>query len=251
MEHVEDMINPEIVETETPRRRARDVERSAVIGLSNPLVRLLGLLQLVAVVACCVLLYGQWQARQAFLAQADRAAALESKTEALAVEMEKLRHFVASKTSEDVIHLKMSILKPDLDPKLSSNIAKLIHRYAGIHHQDVDLILAIMYIESQFDPGAVSNKGAMGLMQVMPQWQKVLGMPGDLADPETSIKYGLQILGFYQEMYKDLDMALTAYNRGPGPVDMALMKGKTYKNGYAAKVMGVYQRLKAMTVAQI
>ena len=108
------------------------------------------------------------------------------------------------------------------------------------------MVLAIMAIESRFDPNSVSNKGALGLMQVMPQWSKVLGIQDDLKDPKTNIKYGMQILGFYQQMYKDLEMALTAYNRGPGPVDMALMRGKDYRNNYAAKVLKKYKMLKSM-----
>ena len=85
-------------------------------------------------------------------------------------------------------------------------------------------------------------------MQVMPQWEKVLGIQGSLKDPEVSIKYGMQVLGFYMEMYKDIEMALTAYNRGPGPVDMALMRGKNPKNGYAPQVLKVYERLKSLSI---
>jgi soluble lytic murein transglycosylase-like protein len=106
--------------------------------------------------------------------------------------------------------------------------------------------LAIIAEESRFNPNAVSPVGAVGLMQVMPQWEKVLGISGSLKDPEVSIKYGLQVLGFYMEMYKDIEMALTAYNRGPGPVDMALMHGKDPKNKYAPEVLKVFERLKKL-----
>lgn len=67
-------------------------------------------------------------------------------------------------------------------------------------------------------------------------------------DIGTNIRYGLQVLGVYQEMHQDLETALTAYNRGPGPVDNAMVKGKDYRNGYAAKVLGVYERLKQLNV---
>jgi hypothetical protein len=43
-------------------------------------------------------------------------------------------------------------------------------------------------------------------------------------------------------------MALTAYNRGPGPVDAALIKGRSPMNGYAPKVMATYERLKRLNV---
>lgn len=188
---------------------------------------------------------------QAQMEHAISVSSLGHKSEMMTTEIDRLRQFMASETSEEVIFLKMNILKPGMEPKMTAGIARLIHRYAGIYHQDADLIISIMYIESQFDPQAKSHAGALGLMQVMPQWQKVLGMSGDLHDPEISLKYGLQILGFYQEMYKDMDMALTAYNRGPGPIDVALMKGKNFDNGYAGKVLGVYERLKGMNIDQI
>ena len=142
----------------------------------------------------------------------------------------------------------MMVVKPDLDPQFARTVAGHVSRYAEFHGQDPDLVLAIMAIESNFNPNAVSSAGALGLMQIMPQWKKVLGISEDLKDPETSVKYGLQIFGFYKEMYKETEMALTAYNRGPGPVDMALMRGKDYKNGYSDKVLKMYDELKALSV---
>ena len=50
-------------------------------------------------------------------------------------------------------------------------------------------------------------------------------------------------------MYRDLDLAITAYNRGPGPVDGALVRGSSPSNGYATKVLGIWERLKALDVA--
>jgi soluble lytic murein transglycosylase-like protein len=53
------------------------------------------------------------------------------------------------------------------------------------------------------------------------------------------------------EMYKDVEMALTAYNRGPGPVDVALMRGKDPRNLYAPKVLKVYERLRKLSLSPI
>ncbi len=175
-------------------------------------------------------------------------AALKEQTHALKVEVENLRLYIASTANEDVLFLKIMIMKPKIDPTLARSIAKHVHKYSELYSKDPNLVLAIMAIESDFNPKATSSVGAVGLMQVMPQWKKVLGIQGDLDDPEVSIRYGLQVLGFYTEMYKDVEMALTAYNRGPGPVDMALMRGKDSRNGYAERVLVAYQRLKGMTV---
>src|SRR5438105_1782976 len=135
----------------------------------------------------------------------------------------ELRQYVASSSAEQVIFLKILVLKPDVDLALARNIAHHTHHYAAIFKRDPDLVLAIIAEESRFDPNAISPVGAVGLMQVMPQWEKVLGIQGSLKDPEVSIKYGMQALGFYMEMYKDIEMALTPYHRGPGPVDLPLI----------------------------
>ena len=167
---------------------------------------------------------------------------------AIKAEASQLRQYVESSSAEQVIFLKILVLKPDVDVTLGRAIAKHAHHYGALYKRDPDLVLAIIAEESRFNPNAVSPVGAVGLMQVMPQWEKVLGISGSLKDPEVSIKYGLEVLGFYLEMYKDLEMALTAYNRGPGPVDMALMRGKDPKNRYAPEVMKVYERLKRLSV---
>jgi soluble lytic murein transglycosylase-like protein len=173
---------------------------------------------------------------------------LAEQTALLRSEMMNLRQTVASNTSEDVLFLKVLLLKPQIDVDMARQIATLVHKNAQQYSRDPNLVLAIIAEESGFNPRAVSPVGAAGLMQVMPHWKRVLAINGDLYDPDTNIKYGLQVLGFYLEMYGDLEMALTAYNRGPGPVDNALVRGKSPLNGYAPKVMGTYDRLKKLNV---
>lgn len=153
---------------------------------------------------------------------------------------------VSSHAREEAVFLKMLILKPSLDHSLGRRIAISVQQQCVLFGQDPNLVLAIMYNESDFDPRARSVMGAVGLMQVMPHWKKVLGLEQDLTEPEVSIRAGVQILGFYQQMYRDLDLTLTAYNRGPGPVDFALVKGSSPLNGYAAKVLGTWEKLKSL-----
>ncbi|MBI3181736.1 MAG: transglycosylase SLT domain-containing protein [Myxococcales bacterium] len=190
------------------------------------------------------------QLRDGQQAQADfsraRLEALASQTKALEVEVTSLRQTLTFSASEEVIFLKALVLKPSIDPELARTIAKSVRRNSELYRRDADLVLAIIAVESDLNPQAISSVGAVGLMQVMPHWKKVLGITSDLKDPDVSINYGLQILGFYEEMYRDLEMALTAYNRGPGPVDTALMKGRDPKNDYAARVLQTYDRLKKL-----
>jgi len=163
-------------------------------------------------------------------------------------EIVALRGSVAGRVAEDVIFLKIVIAKPRIQHELAREIAQNVHHYAAIYGQDPDLVLAMIDVESDFEPEIVSHMGAVGLMQVMPQWKQVLGIREDLDDIETSIKYGLQILGFYREMYKELDVALTAYNRGPGAVDAALMRGQDPKNKYAPRVLERYAYFRALNM---
>lgn len=175
-------------------------------------------------------------------------AALEAQARAVDTGLEDVRKAVWSHAREESLFLKMLILKPGLDHQLAHRIAASVQRECMLTGQDPNLVLAIMAVESDFNPKAISNQGATGLMQVMPHWRKVLGL-SDLTEPETSIRAGIQILGYYQQMYRDLDLAITAYNRGPGPVDFALVKQADPSNGYAAKVLALAGRLKTIDVA--
>ena len=80
----------------------------------------------------------------------------------------------------------------------------------------------------------------------MPEWKEQLGITEDLHDIDTGIHYGIQIYQFYDKMYKEVDVSLTAYNRGDGKVFSDLMKGRNPRNGYAKKVLKVYKALQAI-----
>ncbi len=176
--------------------------------------------------------------------------ALGEKNAKLEQEVAQLAEVVSTSSSEDVLFLKIVITKRGIDRKLARQIAQHVNKYSRIYGQDPDLVLAIIAIESDFDPRARSSAGAVGLMQVMPQWKQVLGIREELSDPETSIRYGLQVLGFYRNMYGDLEMALTAYNRGPGPVDAALNRGVSPHNKYAPRVLETYRELRSLKVGR-
>src|SRR4051812_13993438 len=115
---------------------------------------------------------------------------LAEQTALLRTEMMNLRQTVASNSSEDVLFLKILLLRPHIDPDLAKHLATLVHKNAQLYSRDPNLVLAIMTEESAFNPRAVSSVGAVGLMQVMPHWKRVLAINGDLYDPDTNIKYG-------------------------------------------------------------
>jgi soluble lytic murein transglycosylase-like protein len=82
-----------------------------------------------------------------------------------------------------------------------------------------DLLRAVIDRESGFRPCAVSAKGALGLMQLMPETAAELGV-ADPFDPQENIAGGARFLSQLLEKYKgDITLALGAYNAGPARVD--------------------------------
>ena len=84
-----------------------------------------------------------------------------------------------------------------------------------------ELVEAIARVESDFNPYEVSEKGALGLLQVMPETGKRFGVARErLFDPEANLAAGTKYLAWLLERYRgDLDLALAAYNAGEGAVD--------------------------------
>jgi soluble lytic murein transglycosylase-like protein len=75
------------------------------------------------------------------------------------------------------------------------------------------------HVESGFNPDAVSPKGACGIMQVMPGTAAIYGVSKrELFDPDTNIRVGLTYMAEMLDLFQDRDLALAAYNCGPGRV---------------------------------
>jgi soluble lytic murein transglycosylase-like protein len=104
------------------------------------------------------------------------------------------------------------------DPEERVYILKQAHWEASRANLPPELVLAVIDIESAFDPYAVSVAGAQGLMQVMPFWLQEIGRPDDrLVDIDTNLRMGCTILRYYLEMEKgDWVRALGRYNGSLG-----------------------------------
>ncbi len=97
-------------------------------------------------------------------------------------------------------------------------IGDIIRRYAGIYQLEQALVQAVIKVESDFNPNAVSRKGALGMMQLMPQTARMLKVR-DTLDPEENIRGGSRYLRMMLDQFQgDLDLALAAYNAGPTAV---------------------------------
>ncbi|MFZ2960520.1 MAG: lytic transglycosylase domain-containing protein [Candidatus Ozemobacteraceae bacterium] len=110
-------------------------------------------------------------------------------------------------------------LTPDSDPTgFLTQIAPLITSHAAKNNLDPALVRRIIEVESDFNPRAVSSKGAMGLMQLMPDTAKELGVKNPF-DPEQNISAGTRYLAqLLQSNGGNLKRALASYNAGPGVV---------------------------------
>lgn len=88
---------------------------------------------------------------------------------------------------------------------------------ATAHDIGANLVKAVITEESCFDPAAVSRAGARGLMQLMPEtaaWLKV----ADPDDPDANLRAGIRYLASLKRRFEDTELALAAYNAGPGNV---------------------------------
>lgn len=131
-------------------------------------------------------------------------------------------------------------------PKQVGRLTRLIRKLAKQYKVACGLILAVIRVESGFNTMAVSPKGALGLMQIMPdtgfwlsqkmglRWQ---GASQLLLNPELNLRMGVYYLSYLRNMFEgDLKKALSAYNRGPAKVDQEIDRGRTLALDYYHKV---------------
>jgi hypothetical protein len=101
------------------------------------------------------------------------------------------------------------------DPRSREYLEGLIKKYARLHGVDENLVWAVIRQESGFNPGAVSPKGAMGLMQLMPDTAAILGVRNPF-DVEQNLAGGIKYLELCLDRFdQDVSLTLAAYNAGP------------------------------------
>lgn len=146
-----------------------------------------------------------------------------------------------------------SVVAMEISPGFMA-VKQHLRTAADTHQLDMALLQAVIHTESRFNPTAVSPKGAVGLMQVMPATAERYGLANDqrgtvsakLTDPKTNIQTGSRYLRDLIKMFPgQLELAVAAYNAGEGAVQRAGNKIPNYKEtqNYVRSVMQLYQRL--------
>ncbi|RUM91764.1 MAG: lytic transglycosylase domain-containing protein [Thermovibrio sp.] len=103
-------------------------------------------------------------------------------------------------------------------PKNFKILEKKADFYAKKYGIPVKLFRALIKAESNFNPRAVSKKGALGLCQLMPETARELGVKNPF-DPDENLNAGALLLSRLYKKYRDWRLALAAYNAGEGVVD--------------------------------
>ena len=120
-----------------------------------------------------------------------------------------------------------------------------IHHYATVYRLDPDLVRAVIRVESCFDRRAVSRVGAQGLMQLMPQTARELGV-SDPFNGRDNLAAGMSYLRRMLNRFdEDIRLALAAYNAGPNAV-------RRYKGippyaetqDYVKRILALYKKLR-------
>lgn len=115
----------------------------------------------------------------------------------------------------------------------------IIQKAAAAHGVDPDLVAAVVRTESSFNPKATSPAGAMGLMQLMPGTARELGV-SDPYDPEQNVMGGTKYLKqLLQRYHGRKELALAAYNWGPGNMERHPQEMPRETRNYVTKVMGL------------
>ncbi|MFB3924315.1 MAG: transglycosylase SLT domain-containing protein [Terriglobia bacterium] len=132
-------------------------------------------------------------------------------------------------------------LRAHFSPVPPEEINRLVQQTADRFQVDPKLVHAIIQVESDYNPAAVSNKGAMGLMQLVPATAHRYGVSNPF-DPKQNIEGGVNHLKYLLDLFKgDLSLSLAAYNAGENSV---LRRGGVpdfqETRAYIKKVSGLY-----------
>lgn len=135
------------------------------------------------------------------------------------VDSNGVMHFTNTPTtSEYSFYLKESPPAGVKKGAFNGPFDEIIERHASANRLEKALVKAVIKAESNYNPKAISNKGAQGMMQLIPETAREMRV-ADPFDPEDNIRGGTRYLRKLLDLFNgNLDLALAAYNAGPGAV---------------------------------
>jgi soluble lytic murein transglycosylase len=170
-----------------------------------------------------------------------------------------LEHREAAQPKELVkIYSILKSHRPDIPDGEAWNVADVILAESAKRHLDPLLVLALIRVESDFQHNVVSPSGARGLMQIMPDTGRALAhvlrrefnhRPAAfkaewLDDPQINIRLGTYYLHDLKRQFKDLTIALSAYNFGPVEIRNRLENNLEFPSDFAVLVLQAYEGYK-------
>ncbi len=189
---------------------------------------------------------------QAFDSQSDEFAALQAESETYTSTIALLEAEAESARIEIAVLNVLDSHRMRVTPKVRHEIAGTILQAADRYDLAPELILAVIFTESSFNPHAESEMGAVGLMQLMPatatQLARELEMEWKgrqlLTDPESNILMGSFYLRKLLHRFDDLNVALAAYNVGPNRLHTIMTEEDRVPRLYATKVQALTAALR-------
>jgi soluble lytic murein transglycosylase-like protein len=137
----------------------------------------------------------------------------------------------------------------DFAKSVPSGYLPFIREASTAYRVPSELIHAVISVESNYNPNALSPKGARGLMQLMPATAKRFGSNNN-ADPRQNILTGSRYLRWLLDFFdEDVELALAAYNAGEAAVVQAGHKIPRFSETqrYVPKVLSIYKKAKPLT----
>jgi soluble lytic murein transglycosylase-like protein len=146
----------------------------------------------------------------------------------------------------------MAVIPPagraDFLESVPSSYLPFIQEASSVYRIPGELIHAVISVESNYNPNAISPKGARGLMQLMPETAKRFGS-NNSSDPRQNILTGSRYLRWLLDFFdEDVELALAAYNAGEAAVVQAGHKIPRFSETqrYVPKVLSIYKKAKPL-----
>ena len=165
-------------------------------------------------------------------------------------------HLVEATTTMRVseIHAALAAYRTGLPVRDEERLAVVISEQADRYQVDPALVLALIRIESAFNPWSISARGAVGLIQVLPttgrsvarDWNLPFTGMASLYDPEENVAVGLGYLSDLRDRFGRIDLALSAYNVGPSRVRDRMEHGLPVPMRYSKRVLDEYRQIQTI-----